>query len=77
MRLNHGELDHSEPDIKLGFSLRTQVGKKSVDAFITGFRARLQDARRAPEAPPHIYPAIAAAAPAPAPVPGPAPGGTP
>jgi NADH-quinone oxidoreductase subunit M len=51
--------------------------EKSVDAFIKGFRDRLQDARRAPEAPAHVYPAIAAAAPAPAPVPAPAPGGTP
>ena len=40
--------------------------EKSVNAFITGYRDRLQDARRAPEAPPHVYPALPAAAPAPA-----------
>jgi len=57
--------------------------EKSVNAFITGYRDRLQDARRAPEAAPHIYPALPAAAtgpapaaPAPAaPAPAPAPGG--
>ena len=36
----------------------------SVNAFITGYRDRLQDARKAPEAPPHVYPALPAAAPA-------------
>ena len=47
-------------------------------AFITNYRDRLQEARRAPEAPPHVYPGAAArrgrarrarapAAPAPAP----------
>jgi NADH-quinone oxidoreductase subunit M len=43
----------------------------SVQAFISGYRDRLQEARRAPDAPAHVYPALAAAAPAPA------PGGTP
>jgi NADH-quinone oxidoreductase subunit M len=38
--------------------------EKSVNAFISGYRDRLQDARRAPEAPPHVYPALPAAAPA-------------
>ncbi len=55
--------------------------EKSVQAFISNYRDRLQDARRAPEAPPHIYPALppaaAAAAPgapaAPAVAPAPAP----
>ena len=28
------------------------------NAFITSYRDRLQDARRAPEAPPHVYPAL-------------------
>jgi NADH-quinone oxidoreductase subunit M len=56
--------------------------EKSVDAFISGFRDRLQDARRAPDAAPHVYPVIATApatapAPANAAVPAPAPGGTP
>src|SRR5262245_10065013 len=47
--------------------------EKSVNAFITGYRDRLQDARRAPDAPAHVYPALpAAAAPAAAPVPAPA-----
>jgi NADH-quinone oxidoreductase subunit M len=42
----------------------------SVQAFISGYRDRLQEARRAPDAPAHVYPALAAA-------PAPAPGGTP
>jgi len=53
--------------------------EKSVNAFITGYRDRLQDARRAPEAAPHIYPALPAAATGPAPAApapaAPAPGG--
>jgi NADH-quinone oxidoreductase subunit M len=58
--------------------------EKSVTAFITGYRDRLQEARRAPDAPAHVYPAVAAPAPAgppaapPAPPPAPpapAPGG--
>jgi NADH-quinone oxidoreductase subunit M len=44
--------------------------EKSVNAFITSYRDRLQDARRAPDAPAHVYPALpptaAPAAPAPA-----------
>jgi NADH-quinone oxidoreductase subunit M len=40
--------------------------EKSVDAFVSSYRERLQDARRAPDAPAHIFPALAAAAPAPA-----------
>jgi NADH-quinone oxidoreductase subunit M len=32
--------------------------EKSVQAFIANYRDRLQDARRAPDAPPHIYPAL-------------------
>ena len=52
-----------------------------MNAFITGYRDRLQEARRAPDAPAHVYPALAAPAPAapsaapPAPVPAPAGGG--
>jgi hypothetical protein len=46
--------------------------EKSVDAFLSGYRDRLQEARRAPDAPAHIYPALAAQ-----PAPAPAPGGTP
>jgi NADH-quinone oxidoreductase subunit M len=38
--------------------------EKSVDAFLSGYHDRLDDARRSPEAPSHIYPALA---PAPAP----------
>jgi NADH-quinone oxidoreductase subunit M len=48
--------------------------EKSVEAFVTNFRDRLAEARRAPDAPPHVFPALAAAAPAPTPAP---PGGTP
>jgi NADH-quinone oxidoreductase subunit M len=51
--------------------------EKSVDAFVTNFRDRLAEARRAPDAPPHVYPPVAAAPAAPvAPTPA-APGGTP
>jgi len=47
--------------------------EKSVNAFITSYRDRLQDARRAPDAPAHVYPALPpAAAPAAAPAPAPA-----
>ncbi len=35
--------------------------EKSVDAFMSGYRERLDDARRSPEAPSHIYPALATA----------------
>jgi NADH-quinone oxidoreductase subunit M len=35
--------------------------EKSVDAFVSSYRDRLQDARRQPDAPAHIYPALAAA----------------
>jgi len=35
--------------------------EKSVDAFISSYRDRLQDARRQPDAAAHIYPALAAA----------------
>jgi NADH-quinone oxidoreductase subunit M len=56
--------------------------EKSVNAFIVGYRDRLQEARRAPDAPAHVYPALPAApapgAPAPGappPPPAPAPGG--
>jgi len=52
--------------------------EKSVNAFITGYRDRLQEARRAPDAPAHVYPALPAtgtgAAPAAPPAPLP-PGG--
>ena len=48
----------------------------SVNAFIKGYRDRLQEARRAPDAPAHVYPALAAPAPA-APAPGPAPAAVP
>jgi NADH-quinone oxidoreductase subunit M len=47
--------------------------EKSVTAFIAGYRDRLQDARKAPEAPAHIYPAMPAAAPPAPAVPPPAP----
>jgi NADH-quinone oxidoreductase subunit M len=57
--------------------------ESSVNAFINGYRDRLAEARRAPDAPPHVYPALppaaappAAAAPAAAPAPAP-PGGGP
>jgi len=32
--------------------------EKSVQAFLTSYRDRLQESRRNPEAPPHVYPAI-------------------
>jgi NADH-quinone oxidoreductase subunit M len=51
--------------------------EKSVEAFVAGYRDRLQESKRDPDAPPHVYPALAAAAPPPAPpavpVPTPAP----
>ena len=34
----------------------------SVNAFISSYRDRLQEARRAPDAPPHVYPALPPAA---------------
>ncbi len=34
--------------------------EKSVQAFLTSYRDRLQESRRNPEAPPHVYPAVAA-----------------
>jgi NADH-quinone oxidoreductase subunit M len=40
--------------------------EKSVQAFVSTFSARLADARRNPEAPPHLFPAEPAAAPPPA-----------
>jgi len=43
--------------------------EKSVQFFISNYRDRLQEARRAPEAPPHVYPALPAP-PAPAPAAG-------
>jgi NADH-quinone oxidoreductase subunit M len=51
--------------------------EKSVNAFISGYRDRLQDARRAPEAPPHVYPPLPALAAGVAPAPGGAPAGAP
>jgi NADH-quinone oxidoreductase subunit M len=33
--------------------------EKSVQAFLTSYRDRLQESRRSPEAPPHLYPPIA------------------
>jgi len=45
--------------------------EKSVDAFITGYRDRLQDSRRDPDAQAHIYPALPAAPAAPAAPPAP------
>ncbi len=41
--------------------------ERSVDNFITTYHDRLQEAERAPDAPPHVYPALNAAAPAAAP----------
>ena len=38
--------------------------EKSVDAFVASYRDRLTDSRRSPDAPAHVYPALAAAAPA-------------
>ncbi|HVV50789.1 MAG TPA: NADH-quinone oxidoreductase subunit M [Polyangia bacterium] len=35
--------------------------EKSVDAFVANYQDRLQESKRAPEAPPHVYPALAAA----------------
>jgi len=48
--------------------------EKSVDAFVTSYRDRLQEAKRAPDAPAHVYPALGAA---PAAAPAPAPAGAP
>ncbi len=50
--------------------------EKSVDAFVAGYRDRLQEAKRAPDAPAHVYPALGTA-PAAAPAPAPAPAGAP
>jgi NADH-quinone oxidoreductase subunit M len=47
--------------------------EKSVDAFMSGYRDRLEEARRAPDAPSHVYPALPAIADDTAPKP--APGG--
>ncbi len=45
---------------------------KSVDAFVANYRDRLQESRRAPDAPAHVYPSLTApAAPPPAPAPPP------
>ena len=52
--------------------------EKSVQAFVDNYRDRLQEARRAPEAPAHVYPALPGApAAAPPPSPPPAPGARP
>jgi hypothetical protein len=50
--------------------------EKSVEAFAANYRDRLQDSRRAPDAPAHVYPSLtppaaSPAAPPPAPVPPP------
>jgi NADH-quinone oxidoreductase subunit M len=46
--------------------------EKSVEAFAANYRDRLQDSRRAPDAPAHVYPSLTPpAAPPPAPVPPP------
>jgi len=37
--------------------------EKSVDAFMKGYRDRLEDARRAPDAPSHVFPALTEVAP--------------
>jgi len=42
---------------------------KSVDTFVANFRDRLAESKRSPDAPPHVYPALAVAAPAAAPPP--------
>jgi NADH-quinone oxidoreductase subunit M len=36
--------------------------ERSVDAFISGYRDRLEEARRSPDAPSHVYPALPALA---------------
>jgi NADH-quinone oxidoreductase subunit M len=41
--------------------------EKSVEAFVTNYRDRLADARRAPDAPPHIFPPLPTALPGVAP----------
>jgi NADH-quinone oxidoreductase subunit M len=38
--------------------------EKSVDAFVANYRDRLQESKRAPDAPAHVYPALAAGPPA-------------
>ena len=48
--------------------------EKSVEAFVSSYRDRLQDARRAPDAVAHVYPPLAPNAPTVAPVPTPPPG---
>src|SRR4029077_12329425 len=40
--------------------------EKSVQAFVSSYRDRLAEARRSPDAPAHVYPALPAAAPTPA-----------
>jgi len=47
--------------------------EKSVQAFLTSYRDRLQESRRSPEAPPHLYPAVAVGATGAATAPGNAP----
>jgi NADH-quinone oxidoreductase subunit M len=47
--------------------------EKSVQAFVSNYRARLVEAQQAPDAPSHVFPPLTGEAPAPAP----APGGTP
>jgi NADH-quinone oxidoreductase subunit M len=44
--------------------------EKSVEAFVSNYRDRLQEAKRAPDGPAHVYPAVGTPAPAPAPAPG-------
>ena len=51
--------------------------EKSVKAFISNYVDRLQEARRAPEAPAHVYPALPAAALPALPAAAPAPAGAP
>jgi hypothetical protein len=48
--------------------------EKSVDAFVANYRDRLDESKRSPDAPAHVYPALAAA-PTPAAPPAPAPEG--
>jgi NADH-quinone oxidoreductase subunit M len=47
--------------------------EKSVDAFVANYRDRLQDAKRAPDAPAHIYPSLTPPPPPSPPSPPPAP----
>ncbi|HVR62789.1 MAG TPA: NADH-quinone oxidoreductase subunit M [Polyangia bacterium] len=51
--------------------------EKSVAAYLSLYGQRLADARRAPDAPAHVFPTLAAAGGAPAALPAPARGGTP